>query len=149
MFDSDNCFDVLQLKSSLLLHIDGTSATAEDIGRQVQLKRNVTLLILALSICFLKLLNLTYRRTICDNCNTLSKQKTGFWTSFVITMWIASLIYNVFMVYITLIADTIVVAATYLWPKNTICWIICQNWRSWCCHHQTCSQQNHIWPGKP
>jgi len=27
---------VLQLKSSLLLHIDGTSPVAEDIGRQVQ-----------------------------------------------------------------------------------------------------------------
>lgn len=26
----------LQLKSSLLLHVDGTSGTAEDIGRQVR-----------------------------------------------------------------------------------------------------------------
>jgi len=31
-----NRFCCLQLKSSLLLHLDGTSAIAEDIGRQVR-----------------------------------------------------------------------------------------------------------------
>lgn len=31
------CLLILQLKSSLLLHIDGTSPVAEDIGRQVYL----------------------------------------------------------------------------------------------------------------
>lgn len=33
---------VLQLKSSLLLHIDGTSPVAEDIGRQVQQNLHIT-----------------------------------------------------------------------------------------------------------